>query len=283
MMFEKIRERLSYFVGLLAVVASLGLLFILIYDIIRQGGGALSWDFITNFPSRFPAQAGVRSALFGTAWVMIMTAFISIPLGVFTGIYLEEFLSRGVFKKFIEVNISNLAGVPSIVYGMLGLAVFVRAMALGRSVLSGALTMSLLILPVIVIATVEALKSVPTTLRWAAFGVGASRRQVVFSHVLPQAFPGICTGVILALSRAIGESAPLILIGALSYVAFVPENPMDSFTVLAIQTFNWASRPQEAFHERAAAAIIVLLILTLAMNGLAIYLRARFAGRKGAR
>jgi len=228
---------------------------------------------LTSFPSRSPEKAGIKSAFYGTLWLISLTALISIPTGVLAAIYLEEYAPRNRFTRLIEINIANLAGVPSIVYGMLGLTMFVRFMGFERSVLSGALTMSLLILPVIIIAGREAIRAVPSTIRQAAYAVGATRWQVVRAHVLPEALPSILTGVILALSRAIGESAPLIMIGALTYIAFVPQGPMDEFTALPIQIFNWTSRPQEEFHELAAAGIIVLLGVLLTMNALAIYIR----------
>jgi len=251
------------------------LLAVLVVQVCVDGIKWLDWDFINSFPSRFPEKAGIKSALAGTLWLISFTALISIPLGVCSAIYLEEFAKKDRLNNFIELNIANLAGVPSIVYGIVGLAVFVRFMQLERSVISGALTMSLLILPVIIIASREAIKTVPSTIRQAAFALGATPWQCVRDHVLPAAFPGIITGVILSLSRAIGETAPLILIGALSYVAFVPETPMDSFTALPIQIFNWASRPQQEFHGLAAAGIIVLMTALLTMNSFAIYLRYR--------
>ena len=202
-----------------------------------------------------------------------LVAIIAIPVGVATAIYIEEFGGKGKLVKIIDINISNLAGVPSIVYGIIGLTLFVRGLQLERSLISGALTMSLLILPVIIIASREAIRTVPDSIRHAAIALGATQWQTVWSHVLPASFPGILTGVILGLSRAIGETAPLIMIGALTYVAFVPEGPMDSFTALPIQIFNWVSRPQEEFHELAAAAIIVLLVVLLSMNSLAIFIR----------
>jgi phosphate transport system permease protein len=204
---------------------------------------------------------------------------LAIPIGVLAAIYLEEYAPKNRFTAFIEVNIANLAGVPSIVYGILGLAVFVRFMGLERSVLAGAMTMSLLVMPVIIIAAKEAIRAVPSSLRQAAFAVGATRWQVVRHHVLPSAIPGILTGVILALSRAIGETAPLIMIGALTYVAFVPEGPLDEFTALPIQIFNWTARPQETFHELAAGGIIVLLAILLLMNATAVYIRYRGSKR----
>ena len=209
----------------------------------------------------------------GTLWLISMLIVIAIPLGVATALYLEEFSKKGRLHRMISLNISNLAGVPSIVYGIIGLAIFVRGLSLERSIVSGALTMSLLILPVIIIASREAIKTVPNSIRYAAFALGATPWQTAWAHVLPASFPGILTGVILALSRAIGETAPLIMIGALTYVAFLPESPMDSFTALPIQIYNWVSRPQQEFHELAAAAIIVLLGVLLVMNATAIFIR----------
>ncbi len=277
---QNFKGKLVKYGGVLAVLVSLAALAILIVNIFSHGIGGLSFDFLNNFPSRFADRAGIKSALIGTIWIMSLTALIAVPLGIFTGVYLEEYAKEGFFKKLIQINIANLSGVPSVVYGILGLAVFVRFLALDRSLLAGALTMSLLILPIIIISTSEAIRAVPLSIRLAAFALGASQRQVIMSHVLPQAMPGILTGIILALSRAIGESAPLIMIGALSFVAFTPEGPMDSFTVLTIQIFNWAGRPQEEFHAIAASGIIVLLALTLGMNAIAIYLRARFIRKR---
>ena len=255
-----------------AAVAVLGLL---IYQVAAAGLPWLDMQFLTNFPSRFAEKAGVKSALFGTLWIVTLTALISLPVGVLAAIYLEDYAPPSRLTRVIEINIANLAGVPSIVYGILGLAIFVRFMGLERSVLAGALTMSLLILPVIIISAKEAIRAVPASIRLAAFAVGATHWQVVRAHVLPAALPGILTGVILALSRAIGETAPLIMIGALTYVAFVPAGPMDEFTALPIQIFNWVSRPQQEFHELAAAGIIVLLVVLLSMNALAVLIRYR--------
>jgi len=252
-----------------------GLLAILLIQVTVDGIKWLDYQFLTSFPSRFPYKAGVKSALVGTLWLIVMIAMVSIPIGVATALYLEELSRKGKFAKLIEINISNLAGVPSIVYGIIGLAIFVRGLGLERSLLSGALTMSLLILPVIIIASREAIKTVPMSIRQAAFALGATRWQTAWAHVLPASFPGILTGVILALSRAIGETAPLIMIGALTYVAFLPEGPMDSFTALPIQIFNWVSRPQQEFHELAAGGIIVLLIVLLTMNAAAIFIRQK--------
>ena len=250
-------------------------LFILLFHVSREGIQWINLQFLDSFPSRFPEKAGIKSALWGTMWLISLTATISIPVGIAAAIYLEEYPQRGGVSRFIEVNIANLAGVPSIVYGILGLVIFVRIMGFGRSIVAGSLTMSLLILPVIIIASREALRAVPSSIRQSAFALGATRWQTIRSQVLPVALPGILTGVILALSRAVGETAPLIMIGALTYVAFVPEGPMDPFTVLPIQIFNWASRPQDDFHQLAAAGIIVLLVVLLMMNGVAIWLRHR--------
>ncbi len=232
-------------------------------------------QFLSSFPSRFPEKAGILSALVGTLWLTTLTAAFAIPVGVLAAVYLEEYATPSRLREMISINIANLAGVPSIVYGILGLAIFVRFMSLERSLVAGALTMSLLILPVIIIASKEAIRAVPSSLRQAAYAVGATRWQVVRAHVLPAALPGILTGLILALSRAIGETAPLVMIGALTYVAFIPDGPMDEFTALSIQIFNWTARPQAAFHELASAAIIVLLAVLLMMNSLAVYIRHR--------
>ena len=260
----------------IAVTASAVLILgILLYQIISDGYRWVDWQFMTSYPSRFPEKAGILSAFVGTLWLVSLTALLAIPTGVLAAIYLEEYAPKNRWTQFIEVNIANLAGVPLIVFGILGLALFVRFMGLNRSVIAGAMTMSLLILPVIIIAAKEAIRAIPNSLRQAAFALGATRWQVVSAHVLPAAMPGILTGIILALSRAIGETAPLIMIGALTYVAFLPESPMDEFTALPIQIFNWTARPQETFHELAAGGIIVLLGVLLVMNALAVYIRYR--------
>ncbi len=254
------------------------LLAILLFEVTRQGVGWLDWQFLTSFPSRFPAKAGIKSALAGSLWMISLTAVISVPLGVAAAIYLEEYAKKSWLSRLIEINIANLAGVPSIVYGMLGLAFFVRGLGLGRSVLAGSFTMTLLILPVIIIASREAIRAVPMSLRHASYALGATRWQTVRHHVLPAALPGVLTGVILATSRAIGETAPLIMTGALTYIAFTPSGPMDDFTALPIQVFNWASRPQADFHDLAAAGIIVLLVVLLLMNAVAVTIRMRSQG-----
>jgi len=270
------RKKTDYIFRALAKVltwSSLFVLAILLYHVSITGIDKLSFDFLDRFPSRFPAKAGIKSALHGSIWMLVLVTIISVPVGVATAIYLEEYGKKNRLNRFIEINISNLAGVPSIVYGILGLAIFVRFFQFDRSVLAGSFTMSLLILPVIIISSREAIRAVPTTIRLGAYAVGATKFQTIRHHVLPIATPGILTGVILSMSRAIGETAPLIMIGALTYVAFVPESVMDPFTTLPIQIFNWASRPQAAFHEVAAAGIIILLIVLLFMNAVAIFLR----------
>lgn len=264
---------ISTFCATLLGVAALAYL---LYSITSQGFGTLSWDFLTNFPSRFAHKAGIKAALYGSTYIALLTAAFAVPVGVGAAVYLEEFASDTKLRRVIDINIANLAGVPSIVYGMLGLAVFVRFLGFERSILSGALTMSILILPIIIVSAREALKAVPQSIRSAAYALGATRWQTVRAHVIPSAMPGIMTGVILSMARATGETAPLILIGALNFVAFVPEGPLDSFTVLPIQVFNWASRPQESFHEIAASGIIVLLAVLLATNAVAVFLRYRF-------
>jgi phosphate transport system permease protein len=275
----RIGDRLLASFGLLVMLLALAALAALLYDVVRDGAGRLSWAFLTSYPSRRPEQAGILAALVGTVYVIGITAAIAVPLGVGAAIYLEEYGGRGRLSRIIETNIANLAGVPSIIYGLLGLGLFVRLMEMGRSVLAGASTLALLVLPVVIISTREALRAVPPSLREGSYALGATRWQTIQRQVLPAAFPGILTGLILALSRAIGETAPLITIGALTYVPFLPTDIWSPFTVLPIQIFNWVSRPQAAFAENAAAAIIVLLVLLLMMNAVAIVLRDRFQRR----
>lgn len=248
-------------------------LFLLLFHITHEGFGWLDWQFLTSFPSRHPEMAGIKSALWGSVWMMTLTALVAVPVGIATAVYLEEFVPRNFFSSFIEINIANLAGVPSIIYGILGLAIFVRGMSLGRCLLAGSLTMALLILPIIIISAREAIRTVPDSIRHAAYALGATKLQTVQHHVLPMALANIMTGIILALSRAMGEAAPLIMLGAFTYVAFVPSSPFDEFTVLPIQVFNWASRPQEAFHHVAAAGIIVLLVILVLTNLVALWIR----------
>ncbi len=280
--YEKIlkyrKTKASFLKGLciFSTLTALMFLIVLLFNIISNGLHFLTWDFIVNFPSRIPANAGIQSALWGSIWLIVLTCLIAIPVGIGASIYLEEFSRKNFFGKLIDINISNLAGVPSIVYGILGLAIFVRWFNLERSILSGSLTMALLILPSIIIASREAIRAVPDSMRYAALALGATRWQMVRDHVLPSALPGFMTGIILAVSRAIGETAPLLIIGALGFVAFNPHSLKDSFTVLPIQIFNWASRPQPEFHMLAASGIIVLLVVLLTMNSLAIFIRQRF-------
>jgi phosphate transport system permease protein len=260
------------FVGIVVLAA-------LLYDVVSTGAPRLSWAFLNGFPSRFAARAGMKPALIGSMWTLGLTALVAFPLGVGTAVWLEEYAPASRLKSIVEANIANLAGVPSIVYGMLGLAVFVRYLGMGRSILAGALTLALLILPVIIIASQEAIKAVPGSIRLGAYALGATRWEAIRHHVLPLALPGILTGTILALSRAIGEAAPLIVVGALAFVPFVPNSPLDPFTVVPIQVYNWVSRPQAEFQQLAAAASIVLLVLLLSMNAVAILLRNRFSRR----
>jgi len=262
-----------------ATLTGILVLVVLVADVLKDGAGWLDWQFITSYPSRKPQEAGLLSALFGTLWIMAMTALFSLPIGIGTAIYLEEYAPDNRLQRLIQTNINNLAGVPSIVYGLLGLSFFVQALAMGRSILAGALTLTLMSLPVIIIAAQEAIRSVPEGHRLGAFALGATRWQVVRNIVLPSAFPGILTGTILAMSRAIGEAAPMIAISALVYLTFIPSSPLDRFTVLPIQIFNWVSRPQEDFQHLAAAGIIVLLLALLSMNAAAIFLRNRYQKR----
>ncbi|MBI2830438.1 MAG: phosphate ABC transporter permease PstA [Chloroflexi bacterium] len=275
----KIRRVSGSLLGTLFLAATLiGILvlIVLIVDVFRDAMGWLDWQFITSYPSRKPEEAGLLSALFGSLWVMALTAILSFPIGIGTAIYLEEYAPDNRLRRLIQTNINNLAGVPSIVYGLLGLSLFVQALALGRSALAGAMTLTLMSLPVIIIAAQEAIRAVPETHRLGAYGLGATRWQVVRHIVLPSALPGILTGTILSMSRAIGEAAPMIAISALVYLTFIPQTPLDRFTVLPIQIFNWVSRPQEGFSHLAAAGIIVLLIVLLTMNAAAIFFRNRY-------
>lgn len=261
---------------LLGVVA----LAVLLIDVLVDGLSRVDAAFLTSFASRFPERAGVRAALAGSVWLLVLTAVLAFPVSVAAAVYLEEYAPKGLVTTAIQTNIANLAGVPSIVYGILGLALFVRALGFDRSILSGALTLSLLVMPVIIMASQEAIRAVPQTIREAAYGLGATRWQVVSHQVFPMALPGILTGTILALSRAVGETAPLILVGAVGFVAFTPTGVMDQFTVLPLQIYSWISRPQDEFRELAAAGIIVLLLLLLTMNAAAIILRNRAQARR---
>jgi phosphate transport system permease protein len=258
---------------------ALVMLVVLLYRIFTQGIGYLNMDFLTNFASRSPERSGISAALWGSLWLISVVAPVSLILGVGTALYLEEYAKKNKFTQFIQINIQNLAGVPSIVFGLLGLTIFARALNLGGSILSGGLTMSLLIMPVIVVAAQEAIRAVPKSLREASYGMGATKWQTIRRVVLPAAVPGILTGSILALSRAIGETAPLLVVGALAFVNFLPRSIMDSFTVLPIQIYNWTSRPQEAFHDLAATGIIILLAVLIVMNSIAVLIRNKFQKR----
>jgi phosphate transport system permease protein len=279
-------------VGLLCLAVAAVTFTALVIDMALDGAPRLSWDFFTNFPSRRPAQAGILSAWVGSTLVMVVTAAAAIPVGVASAVYLEEYAPKNWFTAIIEINITNLAGVPSIVYGLLALGLFVYAFGLGQSILSAGLTLGLLILPVVIVATREAIRSIPSMIREAAYAVGATKWQTTLHHVLPYAMPGIMTGVIIGMARAIGETAPIITIGALTFIAFLPPAPvtadvpflsfewlMAPFTVMPIQMFNWTSRPEAAFHQNAAAAGLVLLLMTLSMNALAIYIRYQLRKR----
>jgi len=285
-------DRSFYIIGLLATLIGLAVLLALVLDILADGLGRLGWQFLTSYPSRRPEEAGILSAWVGTLWIMLLTGLLTIPLGIMAAIYLEEYSRKNWLTNLIEINIANLAGVPSIIYGLLGLGLFVRAMGLDRSVISGAATLAILVMPIVIMATREALRAIPSSMREASYALGATKWQTISSQVLPAAVPGIMTGIILAMSRAVGETAPLITIGALTYVAFLPTSPVssefpfisiqglfDPFTVLPIQIFNWVSRPQKGFFEDAAGGIIVLLIITFTMNALAIWIRHRYQKR----
>jgi len=273
---NRIIDTVFKYFGIACTLFGLVVLAIFLGDILLKGIHRIDWDFLTNLPSRKAAQAGILPAWTGTAWILGLTSIIAIPIGICAGIYLQEYRTKNRLAYIIELNIANLAGVPSIIYGLLGLQIFVRLFQFGGSLLAGSFTLALLILPVIIVATREALKAVPDSLREASFGMGATKWQTVRYQVLPAAAGGILTGIILALSRAVGETAPLIVIGALAYVPFVADNPMDEFTVLPIQIFNWVSRPQAEFMVNSAAAIIILLAITFVMNGIAVYLRNRW-------
>ena len=274
--------------GMLCLLVGLVTLLALIVDMGIRGVARIDWGFFTNFPSRRAGDAGILSAWIGSALVMLVTAAAAIPVGIAAGVYLEEYARKNWFTDIIEINISNLAGVPSIVYGLLALGLFVYQFNLGQSILSAGLTLALLILPVIIVSTREAIRSIPLEIREGAYALGATKWQAVRDHILPYSTPGILTGVIIGMARAIGETAPIITIGALTFIAFLPPAPFagdppaglfdwlfSPFTVMPIQMFNWTSRPEEAFQANAAAAGFVLVFMTLAMNGLAIWLRYR--------
>lgn len=267
--------------GIFIVATSFALisLMILLYRIFSQGLGFLDWQFLTSFASRIPENAGIKAALIGSLWLMCVVAPVSIILGVSTAIYLEEYAKKNKINDFIRMNISNLAGVPSIVFGLLGLTIFVRMLGMGKSVLAAGLTMSLLILPVIIVAAQEAIRAVPNEQREASFGMGATKWQTIVRVVLPAAIPGILTGSILALSRGIGETAPLVVIGIPVILQFLPDSFLSSFTALPMQIFDWAKRPQETFQYVASAGIIVLMVVLVFMNSIAIFIRNKFQKR----
>ena len=290
--WRKQLDKLFVIVGLLVMIACLAILATLFLDLVRDGASRFGWDFFTSFPSRKAEKAGILSASVGTTMIMFVTALVALPVGVAAAIYLEEYAPKNWFTGIIEINVTNLAGVPSIVYGLLALGLFVYQFGLGQSVLSAGLTLALLILPIVIVATREALRSVPKAIREAAYGLGATRWEVTRDHVLPYSTGGILTGLILGLSRAIGETAPIITIGALSFIAFLPPSPVSGefpflnfewlrseFTAMPIQMFNWVSRPDQAFQANAAAAGAILLGMTLLMNALAIWIRYRFRKR----
>lgn len=272
----RMKDRIFKFLALTCTILALLVLVVLIVDILVKGLTRINWDFFSNLPSRFAGRAGIQTALAGMVSLLLLTIAFSLPVGILAGIYLQEYGTRNRLAKFIEINIANLAGVPSVIYGILGLTIFVRLAGLGNSLIAGALTLALLILPIIIVATREAVKAVPHSLREASYGMGATKWQTTSRVVLPSAWGGILTGIILAISRAVGETAPLLVIGALVYVPFIPEGPHDQFTTLPIQIFNWISRPQAEFVVNAAAAIIVLLLITFILNGIAIWIRNRW-------
>jgi phosphate transport system permease protein len=276
-------------IGMALLFGCLAILAILFFDLVRDGSSRFGWDFFTSFPSRKAANAGILSAAVGTMLIMVVTALVALPVGVAAAIYLEEYAPKNWFTGIIEINVTNLAGVPSIIYGLLALGLFVYQFNFGQSVLTAGLTLALLILPIVIVATRESLRAVPKAIREAAYGLGATRWEVTKDHVLPYSTGGILTGLILGLSRAIGETAPIITIGALSFIAFLPPSPvtgefpflnfewlMSEFTAMPIQMFNWVSRPDQAFQANAAAAGAILLGMTLAMNAVAIWIRYRF-------
>jgi phosphate transport system permease protein len=286
---RKVRDHVFVFIGLLALFSCLTALVVLFLKLLMDGSERFTWDFVTSFPSRRAGSAGILAAWVGSSLVMLVTAFTAVPVGVMAAIYLEEYAPKNWFTGIVEINVTNLAGVPSIVYGLLALGLFVYQFDFGQSILTAGLTLALLILPVVIVATREAVRSVPRAIREAAYGLGATRWEVTKDHVLPYSTGGILTGMILGLSRAIGETAPLITIGALAFIAFLPTPPfsgeapfisfswlMDPFTVMPIQMFNWVSRPDPAFQANAAAAGAILLGMSLLMNGIAIYIRFRF-------
>jgi phosphate transport system permease protein len=273
---SKSRDKLFRVVALSLTVFALLVLLVLLADIFWRGVGRLNWGFFNNLPSRHPEKAGILTAIAGMLSLLFFTIIIALPVGILAGVYLQEYRAKNRFAKIVEINIANLAGVPSVIYGILGLQLFVRMAKMGNSLLAGAFTLALLIMPIIIVSTREALKAVPNTLREGSYGMGATKWQTTSRVVIPSALGGILTGIILSISRAIGETAPLLVIGALVYVPFIPEGPNDQFTTLPIQVFNWVSRPQAGFIVNAAAGIIILLLITFLLNGIAIYIRNKW-------
>jgi phosphate transport system permease protein len=286
---RKLMDQIFVVAGLAVMLGCLAILAVLFIDLVRDGAPRFGWDFLTNFASRRAEKAGILAAWVGTSLIMLVTAVCAVPVGVMAAIYLEEYAPKNWFTAIVEINVTNLAGVPSIVYGLLALGLLVHQLELGQSILAAGLTLALLILPIVIVATRESIRSVPNAIREAAYGLGATRWEVTKDHVLPYSTGGILTGMILGLSRAIGETAPIITIGALSFIAFLPDAPIksefpfvsfqwlhDPFTAMPIQMFNWVSRPDQAFQSNAAAAGAILLCMTLAMNGVAIFIRYRF-------
>lgn len=286
---RKMLDQVFVIVGLVLMFACLGILAVLFMNLVLDGSERFGWDFFTNFPSRRAERAGILGAWVGTSLIMLVTAFCAVPVGVAAAIYLEEYAPKNWFTAIIEINVTNLAGVPSIVYGLLALGLFVYQFGLGQSIAAAGLTLALLILPIVIVATRESIRAVPKSIREAAYGLGATRWEVTKDHVLPYSTGGILTGMILGLSRAIGETAPIITIGALSFIAFLPSSPItsefpfisfqwlnDPFTAMPIQMFNWVSRPDQKFQANAAAAGAILLGMTLLMNAVAIWIRYRF-------
>lgn len=282
-------DKIFMVIGLILCMTGLAVITVLLIDLIIDGAPRLTWKFLTSYPSRFPEKAGILSAWVGSFLVMFVTALTAIPIGVAAGIYLEEYAKKNWITDIMEINIANLAGVPSVIYGLLALGIFVYMLNFGESILTGGLTLGLLILPIVIMATREAIRAIPQAIREASYACGATKWQTVRWHVLPYSMGGILTGIIIGLSRAIGETAPLVTIGALTFIAFLPSPPItsefpfisfkwlfDAFTVMPVQIFNWVSRPQKGFHLNAAAASILLLVMTLIMNGIAIYVRYRF-------
>lgn len=269
----KTRDKIFATTGFIFTLICILILFFFLFDIFKDGIGKISLSFLTSLPSRMHEKAGLLVAWTGTLWIFGLTAIIAIPIGVGAGIYLEEYLKKGWLSNILEINISNLAGIPSIIYGILGLGVFVRLMELGNSLMAGALTLALLVLPIIIVSTREAIRAVPKTIKEASYGLGATKWQTIWNQVLPMAKGNIVTGVILAMARAIGETAPLVVVGALAYIDYVASHPFDKFTVLPMQIFNWISRPNKGFTISAAGGIVVLLLIVFLLNGIAIYIR----------